>query len=150
MESVKFPEMTGTYAKSQPQYKPLHLNEMETEQPGVKQYTVKYQLNDFEIAQIVKTRSLFSSQLGNVLNPSAVRAENPFFCIPVYFSKSDGGIITAWMPDANGNEHKFISGNAAGIIDTIVNFFTDLSSPDQLYFIERSVAAIGPEGLEGM
>lgn len=144
--------MTGTYAKSQPQYKTLHLHEMELPDQGVgvKQFTAKYELNDFEIAQIVKTRSLYSMQIGNVLHPSSVIAQNPFFCIPVYFSKNARGIITAWMNDADGKEHKFKSEQAIGIIDTIVNFFTDISSPDQLYFIERSVATIGPEGLEGI
>jgi hypothetical protein len=150
MESVKFPEMTGTYAKSQPQYKTLHLHEMETEEKGVKQYTAKYELNDFEIAQIVKTRSFFGIQIGSCLHPSSSVTHNPFFAIPVHFSKSENGMITAWMPDSNGNEHKFTSGSATGIIDTIINYFSDISSPDQLYFIERSAAVVGPEGLEGL
>lgn len=151
MESIKFPQVTGTYAKSQPQYKTLHLHEMELpDEKGVKQYTAKYQLNDFEVAQIVKTRSLFSVQVGSVLHPSSVRAEDPFFAVPVSFYKDDDGYFTCIVSDVAGKEHKFHSSDASGIIDTIVNFFTDLSSPDQLYFIERSVATIGPGGLEGM
>lgn len=151
MESIKFPQMTGTYAKSQPQYKTLHLHEMEMpDQKGVKQYTAKYGLNDFEVAQIVKTRSLFSSQVGNVLHPQSVLTHSPFFCVPVYYTKNDDGYFTCKISDADEKEHQFHSQDASGIIDTIMNFFTDLSSPDQLYFIERSVATIGPGGLEGM
>lgn len=152
MESIKFPEMTGTYAKSQPQYKTLHLHEMAMPKQGkdIKQYTAKYGLNDFEVAQIVKTHSLFSSQVGNVLHSSSVLSYNPFFCVPVYYTKNDDGYFTCKISDGEGKEHQFHSLDASGIIDTIVNFFTDLSSPDQLYFIERSVATVGPEGLEGI
>jgi hypothetical protein len=152
MESIKFPEMTRTYAKSQPQYKTLHVHEMEIQESGngVKCYTAKYQLSDLEIAQIVKTRCLYSVQIGNVLHPSSCRSESPFFGVAVPYYTDEDGLITASVKDHSGTHHKFRSRDPSALIDTIMNKFSDITSAEHLCFIEQSSLSIGPEGLEGL
>lgn len=149
MESIKFPEVNSTLAKSQPQFRPLEVCKRDHEGiAGVYEWTAKLKLNDFELAQIAKTGAVYTTQISDRYRPSSVRVESPFFCILVEYRIPEPGKYLAYVKNNNGQTDTFGAPNAGEIIDQILDFYDDLSEPDQLFFKERSTMAIGENGLE--
>lgn len=90
MEAIKFPEQNETLAKSQPQFRalPVCIRPINSEEPKEgAQYTVKYELSEVELAQILLTRSIYFSQFGFGFQPICPQIESPFGYLPIKWEK---------------------------------------------------------------
>lgn len=152
MESIKFPEANGDLAKSQPQFRPLYVCKLPDPDgmPTVFSWTYKLELSELEIAQIVKTKCLYGTQIGNCFHPSSTRCENPFFSVLVEYIFEEDLLYHAWVKNNNGNVDEFYAASPNILINNIVNTYDDLDSADQLYFREKSTWSVSEKGLEGM
>lgn len=151
MEPIKFPEMTGSLAKAQPQFRPLsvHIMDVPSEGVGIKRFTTKYELSDLEIEQIIMTRSFYFGQIGNCFHPISPSVTSPFFAVEVLYQKIENG-YDAWVKANDGTEYAFFGTDANELIRIILNKFMDLKTADQLYFREKSSLSVSEKGLEGM
>lgn len=152
MESIKFPEANSDLAKSQPQYRPLYICKLPDPDghPGVFSYTYKLELSDMEIAQIVKTKCLYGSQIGNCFHPSNTLSNSPFLSVLVEWRKEADDLYHAWVKNNAGIVDGFSAVTPETLIDTIIGKYNDLDSADQLFFREKSALSVGENGLEGM
>jgi hypothetical protein len=78
MKPVKFPEVNCELAKDQPEYEPLPVF-YNAESPA-KEMTACFQLSDEEVAEIVRTRKIWHTQLtlGNPFQPIYLSTQSPF------------------------------------------------------------------------
>lgn len=144
MNPIEFPECNSKLAKSQPQFKPLPIFIIPTEDKNVFQFTGKYELSDLEIEQIIKTRSFYFSQFGSCFHPICPQIENPFGYCLVHYKKIEENVYSFWIPMSDGRI-EILNNITIGLAMTEIMCWANLNA-EQIFFVEKPSLGVDVNG----
>lgn len=146
MTPVKFPEQNQTLARSQPQYRtlPVRIETPDEGKPEWIRFTAKYELNDLEIAQIIRTRSFYSSQEGFGFNPSSNMICKPWNGLVIEY-RMEESLCECWVPMEDGSKTHVTTPDAPSMVDLLTESYPHLNA-DNLHFVERPELSINEKG----
>lgn len=143
MRPIHFNRVTETYAKNQPEYGVLPVSKQRTDKLGVFEFTSKHELSDLEIEQIVKTRCIYNTQLGNCLHPASMSVQSPFGFCAIEFKMTSQTTYNFFIPMADKTTFE-LTCELSEAMDKLVDI-TKLNT-EQLAFFERPVLGIDASG----
>jgi hypothetical protein len=111
--------------------------------PAWNEYRCRYQLNEMEIAQLLKNKCFYISQEGYGFNPILPLCEDVKNVILIDYQITDG-IVEAWIPMADKTEMHTVAPDPLSMVELICSAYDLL--PENLGFRLRYTTFVNEKG----
>lgn len=166
MEAINFEGVNTQMGKGQPQYRILPVQTTEISpaevcpdcedwlcddckgtgiiKPAWNEYRCRYELNDMELAQIIKTKSFFLIQSGFGFNPIFPSVEDINQVLLIDYLVAEN-MVECWVPLIDKTEAHLVAPDPLSMVELICTSYPNLQ-PENLGFRERKTLGVNVNG----
>lgn len=146
MNQITFPEVTNIISKKPFPSVPVNISHEKPENKGgLAKYISKYELSDVELAQVLKTGTIYVQQFGHGYQNTLIQVESPFLvCKVIYLPVGEFYDLTIPLDDKNVIFIKQVA--LENLIDTVLNTVPNLTA-EQIWFFRQPSLEVGEDGI---